>query len=541
MNIFAISGLINGIVATTFGLLVISKNLKERSNQVYFLMTLSLAVWSFGYWQWQITTDYSLALFWVRLLSVGSLFIPVFFLHWCTLLIGKNKVNNVVIILSYILIGFTLFFVNSPLFIAHLEHESIFPLWPIAGRVYDIYFSYQYFGVIVFAMYFLFRSYFSEHNLQKRGQILYIIIGSLLGFGGGLTNFPLWFDIQILPYGNFLVAAFPFFLGYSVLRYKLFNAKTIATEILVFFISIILLVDATLSVSIIEAILKTSVFAVVSIFGYLLIRSVYREVAQREKIETLAKNLEAANERLRELDKQKTEFISFATHQLRAPLTAIKGYASLLDEGELGRLPPEAGKAVNRIYESASTMVNVVEDYLNVSRIELGTMKYNFQPLDMKTMVEEVIAELRPNIAKSRLDFDYKPAGEGPWTVSADPDKMKQVIGNIIDNSVKYTPKGFVHVTLERVHETDGSIPVKFTVSDSGIGIAPEVMPKLFQKFSRAEGANKQNIHGTGLGLFIVKDIVNAHKGKVWAESAGEGQGSKFIVELPVTSYVQHS
>ena len=537
MGIFAISGLINGIIATTFGFLVITKNWRERPNQIYFLMTVSLAVWSFGYWQWQMATDYGTALFWVRVLSVGSLFIPVFFFHWVNLLIGKNNVNSIVLWISYAMIVGILFFVTSPLFIASLQHESIFPFWPIAGRAYDVYFSYLYLGLIAYTAYLLVRSYLTKQDKNRKGQILYIILGGLLGFGGGLTNFPLWFGIPVLPYGNFLVAAFPFFLGYSVLKYKLFNAKTIATEILVFFICIILLVEATLSTSLLDGFLKTAIFIVVSIFGFLLIRSVYREVIQREKIEMLAKDLQKANDRLRELDTQKTEFISFATHQLRAPLTAIKGYASLVLEGDLGEVPAKIRDAGMNIFESAKTMANVVDDYLNVSRIELGSMKYNFEPLDMKALVGQVVEELKPNIMKAGLKFDFRAIGEGPWTVSADPDKWKQVIANIIDNSVKYTPAGGSLVAaLERVPNVDGTIPVRFSVTDTGIGIAPAVMPKLFQKFSRADNANKQNIHGTGLGLFIVREIVNAHHGRVWAESAGEGKGSKFIVELPVAN-----
>jgi len=533
MGIFAISGLINGIIATTFGLLVISKNWRERSNQIYFLMTMALAVWSFGYWQWQIAVDYNTALLWVRILSVGSLFVPVLFFHWISIFIGRNKVNSVILWVSYAMIAFILFFVANPLFINSLQHEAIFPFWPIAGRAYDIYFSYLYVGLITYTAYFLFRSYFTEKNKEKKGQILYIILGSILGFGGGLTNFPLWFNIPILPYGNFLVATFPFLLGYSVLKFKLFNAKMIATEILVFFIAIILLVDATLSSSAIEALLKAAVFLVVSIFGYLLIRSVYREVAQREKIELLAKDLQKANDRLRELDKQKTEFISFATHQLRAPLTAIKGYASLVLEGDLGEMSSKVRDAASRIFESSKTLANVVDDYLNVSRIELGSMKYNFEPLDINILVDEIVGELKPNIMKAGLKFDYKVVCEGPWKVSADPDKLKQVISNIIDNSVKYTPAGSLSIVLERVPNEDGTIPVRFSVSDTGIGIAPEVMPKLFQKFSRADNANKQNIHGTGLGLFIASEILKVHKGHVWAESAGEGKGAKFSVELP--------
>jgi signal transduction histidine kinase len=533
-NIFAISALINGIVSITFGILVISKNWRDRMNQIFFFMTISFAVWSFSYWQWQLSTDYDTAMMWVRLLSIGSLFIPILFYHWVIKLVNANTlVNKILLWLAYSAAVVILLFARTNLFIAGLERKSFFQFWPNAGIAYNVYFSYIYVGLILYTVYLLLRSYKTAGDANKKGQILYIIFAVVFGFGGGLSNFPLWWGINIPPYGNFLAAAFPFLFGYSILKYKLFNAKTIATEILVFFIAVILLVEATLSTSILEAVLKTGIFIVVSIFGYLLIKSVYREVAQREKIELLAKDLESANQHLRELDKQKTEFISFATHQLRAPITAIKGYSSLIIEGDMGEVSEKVREAVSRVFESSKTMANVIDDYLNVSRIELGSMKYNFEPLDMNTLVNEVAGELKPNIMKEGLKFDYKVVGEGPWTVSADPDKWKQVIANIIDNSVKYTPSGSLSVKLERVPNADGTIPVRFSVTDTGIGIAPEVMPKLFQKFSRADNANKQNIHGTGLGLFIVREIVNAHHGRVWAESAGEGKGSKFIVELP--------
>lgn len=238
-------------------------------------------------------------------------------------------------------------------------------------------------------------------------------------------------------------------------------------------------------------------------------------------------NLETANNRLKELDKQKSEFVSFATHQLRAPLTAMKGYASLILEGDLGEISDALKDAVSRIFESSKTLTNIVDDYLNVSRIELGTMKYTLDKLDLNELVKSVIGELRPNIdSKKEVAFTFS-ATPGDYVVNADRDKFKQVLANVIDNSLKYTPKGFVNVTLERTGSN-----IRFMVKDNGVGIAPEVMPKLFNKFSRANNANTVNIHGTGLGLFVAKDVVLAHHGKIWAESEGEGKGSAFIVEL---------
>ena len=527
MEIFATSGLINGIVSSAFGILIIGKNWRERANQIYFLMTISLAVWSFSYWQWLLSSEYDMAFFWIRLLSFGSLFIPVLFFHWVTLLLDKRSINSIILYISYISIIIVSFFINTEFFIESVRQISFFTFWPIAGFAYDFYFSFIYLGLISYTIYILIRSYNSEKISDKKGQILYILIGSLLGFGGGLTNFPLWFGIPFPPYGNFLVTAFPFFLGYSTFKYKLFNAKTIATEILVFFISIILLVEVVLSKSILETILRGGLFIVISIFGYLLIKSVIKEISQREHIQELATDLQKANDRLMELDKQKSEFVSFATHQLRSPLTAMKGYASLILDGDLGKLSHEIRNAIMRIYDSSNTLTNIVDDYLNISQIELGTMKYYFENVDLKELVADVINELKPNIEKSKIKFSFEVDIDKKYMVNADKDKFKQIIANLVDNSIKYTPFGSTMVSL---YKKDGKII--FSAKDTGIGIAEEVMPRLFSKFSRANNADKQDIHGTGLGLFVAKEIVLAHKGRIWAESAGEGKGSTFFVEL---------
>ncbi|HEU0080454.1 MAG TPA: HAMP domain-containing sensor histidine kinase [Candidatus Paceibacterota bacterium] len=258
-------------------------------------------------------------------------------------------------------------------------------------------------------------------------------------------------------------------------------------------------------------------------------KNINSEEKAREKIEKLAAELDTKNTRLLELDKQKTEFISFATHQLRSPLTAMKGNASLILEGDFGPVSDGVKGVVQTIYTSIRTMINIVEDYLNVSRIELGTMKYDLRDMDFRDLVKEVAREQQPNIEAKGLKWSVDVDESQPYKIKADPDKFKQVLMNTIDNSVKYTPEGSIAISLRR---KDGK--ALFAVKDTGVGIRADVMPKLFQKFSRAPKASEANIHGTGLGLFIAREIVTAHGGRVWAESAGEGQGSQFYVEVPV-------
>jgi signal transduction histidine kinase len=333
-------------------------------------------------------------------------------------------------------------------------------------------------------------------------------------------------------YGLFGMPVLLIILAYLVVKYKAFNVKLVGAQALVVALVVLIGAQFLFIQNSASRILNICTLIAALIFGYFLVKNVKKEIESREKIEKLAGDLKKANTRLLELDKQKSEFVSFATHQLRAPLTAMKGYTSLMLEGEMGTLSKEVREAIGRIYDSSRTLTNIVDDYLNISRIELGTMKYSFDVLNLRELVDSVIGELKPNIDKSGLAFAFVQTPANPnerFMVHADKDKLKQVVANLIDNSIKYTPKGSLEVSLAKITPER---KIVFSVKDTGVGIAPEVMPKLFQKFLRADNANKQNIYGTGLGLFVAKEIVLAHKGRVWAESDGEGKGSTFYLEL---------
>jgi signal transduction histidine kinase len=273
--------------------------------------------------------------------------------------------------------------------------------------------------------------------------------------------------------------------------------------------------------------------------GINLIRSVKKEVEHREKIEGLAKKLETtnkslgeANEKLKDLDQLKSEFVSLATHQIRAPLAAIKGYLSEIFEGDFGPFSAEMDKPLRTIAQSTENLVHIVGDFLNISRIEQGNMKYDLTDFDLKTIVGDVIKELRPNLERTRLEVKFE-APENSYKVHADINKIKQIVGNLIDNSMKYTPQGSITVALSVKSEAQ---KIHFSITDTGIGISPDALPRLFQKFSRAKGANEVNVIGTGLGLYAAKLMVEGQGGRVWAESEGIGKGSTFNMELPASA-----
>ena len=158
-------------------------------------------------------------------------------------------------------------------------------------------------------------------------------------------------------------------------------------------------------------------------------------------------------------------------------------------------------------------------------------MKYEYAIFDLGKMAEEIIKELQPNIAKKGLKASFK--AEGDSKVRADANKTRQVVANLIDNAVKYTPAGsiFISVSADKSRRT-----IRLSIKDTGVGLSRQSMEKLFKKFSRADGANQINVSGTGLGLYVAKQMIEAQGGRIWVESDGEGKGSNFFFELPSAS-----
>lgn len=236
-----------------------------------------------------------------------------------------------------------------------------------------------------------------------------------------------------------------------------------------------------------------------------------------------------SEECIAELNNERSKFFSIASHQLRAPLTTIKGYSSLILEGDFGPVDSGMKDTVERIYESAEVLVEVVSDLLDISRLEQDRMDYHFMTVDVKDIVQEIVGEYEHNARKGgiALSFTYDTAAS--YTTSADRAKIKKIITNLVDNAVKYTVKGSVDITLGR---RDNFITLN--VKDTGVGIDEKILPRLFEKFTRARNASEVNVVGTGLGLYLARELLAAHGGTIRAVSAGENLGSTFIVELPV-------
>lgn len=229
----------------------------------------------------------------------------------------------------------------------------------------------------------------------------------------------------------------------------------------------------------------------------------------------------------KELDKSKTEFISIASHQLRTPLSSLRWYLEMLEDESMGSLNEQQKEIVSQCSESNRMMIKLVGELLSISRLELGTFELDIQKIDLGEVVKSVLAESQVLIKEKRQDVSFEILTENT-EIMADEVHCRQTILNFISNAVKYTPEeGKIKIRLK---DADGKI--LFEVKDNGFGIPEKEKEKIFTKFFRAQNAQKSQIDGTGLGLYIVKQIIEKMGGSVGFNSE-EGKGTTFYFKIP--------
>jgi len=527
MSFYALTALINAITSTVLGLFVYFKNKSAKTNQAFALFCLSTTVWSYAYCFWQLSNNADSALFWSRVLMAGAIFITISYFYFVLRLL--NKINKGKKILIFGFLAFSFFFLANftSLFVEGVRPKSGFAFWPDTGVLFHPFILIWFFYAF-YAIYLLFKSYFVSTGI-KRNQIRYILIGTVIGYLGGATNYLLWYDIPIPPIGNWTTTFYLGIVAYAIVKYELMDIRVFATHVLIIILNLIAFAYIFISKTFGEYIIKTLFFLGVLFVSYLLKRSFDQEVKQEQELKRLARKLEKANRKLKQLDRAKSEFISIASHQLRTPLGAIKGFVSLLLEGSYGEVNEKAKEALEKISTSNERLIVLVNDLLNLSRIEAGKMQYDFDYWQIEDIVQEIkdtlLLKAKEKGLYLKVDFPSPPLPK----IRIDGAKIKEVISNLVENAVKYTKQGGVKVGFKQRENL-----IRIIVSDTGVGISQDEMVRLFSKFSRGKNISRLNANGAGLGLFVGRKIVEAHKGKIWAESEGKGKGSRFIVEIPI-------
>ena len=336
-------------------------------------------------------------------------------------------------------------------------------------------------------------------------------------------------DFGLEKYGLFGMPVFMGLLGYLMVRYHAFNVKILAVQALVIGLAILIGSQLFFIKSQINFVLTSMTFLLSILFGSMLIRSVKNEIRRKEELQIVTDKLAAANVELKRLDQSKTEFISIASHQLRTPLTAIKGFISLLLEGSYGAVPSPISDVLDKIYTANERIVHLVEDLLNISRMESGRLKYEYAEVDVPEFLNELHDTFALVAKKKGLNLSFELPKKSLPLAWIDRQKAFEVVSNLVDNALKYTSAGSVRVRAEGVTDF-----IRISVTDTGVGIDADMMSVLFQKFSRGKESGKMHVSGTGLGLYVGKSMIEAQGGRIGVTSEGSGKGSTFFVELPV-------
>jgi two-component system sensor histidine kinase/response regulator len=326
--------------------------------------------------------------------------------------------------------------------------------------------------------------------------------------------------------------------GIAILKYHLFGIHVILTELLVGVMGLILFLQMIFAPTKEWRTSAISTFILFLIFGYLLIKYTHQEIERREKLEKLTKELqkkttelEEAYRKIEALSEMKSEFLKVVNHQLRTPFSIIRGLVSMMSEN--GVSPERQKEFIQKLNLSVERLGIILDDILAAQALVGGVEPPILLPCEIEKVVEMQINRFKLQAQTKGIEILYKKPKEPLPITLADQQMIERVISRLIDNAILYTEKGEVEVSLDLEKENNKEW-IKISVKDQGIGLDEKDKENLFKLFHRGEKATLMHNNGTGLALFIVKNYVKAHGGKIEAKSEGRGKGSTFIVTLPV-------
>ncbi|MEK7542676.1 MAG: ATP-binding protein [Patescibacteria group bacterium] len=380
----------------------------------------------------------------------------------------------------------------------------------------------------IWALYLIIRRYYRADETEKvqwKYMGIGVFITTFLLFTLVFLNLVVFQNLTLIPYSYLFTFPFVFFASYAILKHHFLNIRIFATELFAFLIIGISVVQITFARNFTEFIFSLILFLLLIILSVLLIKSMHKEIRYRVE--------EAAYEDLRKLDEAKSEFITIASHQLRTPLSGLKGYISMAQEGSYGKLPAQMRQKLENMAQATERLISLADSFLNVSRMRSGEIELNRQETDLKILIDSVVQEIKPRAQEKGLTLTWRARPKALPQVAIDQEKIRTVLTGVLDNAVRYTKQGSIVVNLKEQREKSKNKTILISVTDTGKGMTTEELQNAFTSFRRGKTAQALWTEGVGLSLYIAKQFVEAHGGKIWAKSPGKGKGSSFFIELP--------
>ena len=392
-------------------------------------------------------------------------------------------------------------------------------------------------GIVFFIMcatlFVLFKEY-SKRFGETRMRIKYVLIGVFIFYLANIIFnifFPLFLKIvRFYWIGDYSIIFLLSFIAYATIKHHLFRVRILFIWTAMFLAVIFFLVEVfTLTPNFLYQLIKIAFLSIFIYFALSLIKATELEIQAKENLKKAHQKLSIAYDKLKEVNQMKTEFISIASHQLKGPLGIIKGYLWMILNEKYGSFPKKIKKPLENVFKLNERLVKVVDDLLNLSRLELGKIKLEKEYFQIEEIIYNIYEELSNQAKEKGLRFIIKKPKEVLPKVFGDKLKIREAIFNIVDNAIKYTQKGFVKIEF---FQKENLILIK--VSDSGIGFSQEEAKNIFQSFRRIRRGAVLHTEGAGLGLYIAKKFIELHKGRVWAKSKGKNKGATFFIALPI-------
>jgi signal transduction histidine kinase len=509
------------ILALVVGLFVFLKDPKSLVNRLLLYIMVGFSFWAFlDLVLWANEKPELIMFFWSLILLVEPLIyaLSVYFVY---VFITKKDVSLKKKIKIFSLLLPVIVFLPTQFSLVSFDLTNCYRE-PSEGFIATYYIYFIEIVYVFWIIFFAFKKYLTATK-PVRGQIVLLTVGVilfLLSFISGNIIGSFTENWTLAQVGLFSLPIFVIFLAYMVLRFKSFNVKAFGAQLLVFTLGF-----SVFGMIFIRSIDNVRIVAIVTLVliifvGNLLIRGVRKEIEQKEQMVKL-------NTDLKNLIQQRESLVHLITHKVKGSFTRTKYvFAEMLND-TFGVLTPEMRKMAQTGLESDDTGIKTIDLVLNASNLQSGTVKYQMKNIDLKDMVEKMINELKISAETKNLKINTD-MEQGPFTINGDEFWLKEVIHNFIENSIKYTPSnGEIKVGLENKNDK-----IVFSVTDNGIGLTPDDMAHLFTEGGRGKDSTKMNIDSTGYGLYSAKLIVEAHQGRVWAESAGKDKGSTFFAEF---------
>ena len=561
INIFI---LIVMLVNSIYGLFIYSRNRRDKVNFTFFIITISISSWGLTMFGYRGFLDHDIVLWMARLLYFTATTIPTAFVYFCYIFPDPNAKLN--LRQKYL----------TPIPMLSLCLMSLIPGWFIydvtlysykeSFIVFNI-FSHILFGIYV-VTYFIWSYWIIYKKYRKalgilKIQLAYIFFGTFIStFITLITNLALLYfgDFDFNWVGQIGVVVMITLIFYSILKYRLFNIKVIATELLIFSLWIFISIRIFLATSIHEILIECCILLFTIVIGLITIRGTLKEITHREEIEILASDLKSLNSTLsqkvaeqtaevrkayelekharRDLEKlneTKDQFIMITQHHLRTPVTSIRWELESMLNGTYGRVGAMLKQALNDTNTSVARLTRIVDDFLNITALKVGSQILNIEPGNLEPLVLDVLHELKIDIENMKLSVDC-PKDRASWPdLEIDAGKMREVLLIILENAVKYNVD---HGTIQiktRLLEDPASRMFEMSIENTGIGLVSEDREKLFSRhFFRSKRAQAANPIGMGIGLSVARAVVRAHHGDLAIESAGENMGAKVMLKLPL-------